>query len=65
MDKGIIIYSTMERKNHSFKKPRTEKVFDLSKQTDFLFNKTPILASALKRLKDNSPRTPSASKAHH
>lgn len=36
---------------HSFKKPRQERMSDLSKQDNFLFNKTPILASALQRLK--------------
>jgi len=32
-------------------KPKQERVMDLSKQDNFLFNKTPILASALQRLK--------------
>ncbi len=36
---------------HSFKKPKQQKVYDLSKQDNFLFNKTPILASALQKLK--------------
>lgn len=39
--------------SNSFKKPRGEKMADLSKQDTFLFNKTPILASALQRLKKN------------
>lgn len=37
----------------SFKGPKQERVYDLSKQDSFLFNKTPILASALQRLKKN------------
>jgi hypothetical protein len=36
---------------HSFKKVNKERVVDMSKQDNFLFNKTPILASALQRLK--------------
>lgn len=35
------------------KGPRQERVVDLSRQDNFLFNKTPILASALQRLKKN------------
>lgn len=38
---------------HSFKKVNKERVVDMSKQDNFLFNKTPILASALQRLKKN------------
>lgn len=44
--------------SHSFKKPRQERVVDLSKQDSFLFNKTPILASALQRLKKNQGSVP-------
>lgn len=46
---------------HNFKGPRKERVYDLSKQDSFLFNKTPILASALQKLKKNEG---SAKKKH-
>lgn len=39
------------RAPHQFSKPKQERVYDMSKQDNFLFNKTPILASALQRLK--------------
>ena len=45
----------MEKKKQSFKKSKNDKVVDMSKQSDFLFNKTPILASALQRLKKQTP----------
>ena len=35
---------------------RRDKVVDLSKQDDFLFNKTPILSSALQKLKNKSSK---------
>lgn len=38
---------------HAYKKPKQEKMVDMSKQDSFLFNKTPILASALQKLKKN------------
>lgn len=44
--------------SNSFKKPRQDRVVDLAKQDSFLFNKTPILASALQRLKKNEGSVP-------
>ena len=35
---------------------KRDKVVDLSKQDDFLFNKTPILSSALHKLKNKSSK---------
>lgn len=42
--------------SHTFKKPKQERVYDLSKQDSFLFNKTPILASALQKLKKHESK---------
>lgn len=39
--------------SHQYKKPKLQKMVDMSKQDSFLFNKTPILASALNKLKKN------------
>ncbi len=46
-----MIKNRTHNSSHSFKKPRAERMSDLSKQDNFLFNKTPILASALQKLK--------------
>ena len=55
----------MEKKNTSFKRPKSDKVIDMSKQSDFLFNKTPILASALQRLKKQGSTNQSKQKNYH
>lgn len=38
-------------KNKQSYKSKTDRFVDMSKQDDFLFNRTPILASALQKLK--------------
>ena len=67
INRNLSIYysSTMEKKNPSFKKSKNDKVIDMSKQSDFLFNKTPILASALQRLKKQAPANQSKQKNYH
>ena len=55
----------MEKKNLPYKKSKNDKVIDMSKQSDFLFNKTPILASALQRLKKQATPTQSKHKTYH
>lgn len=47
------MHSKSKTQQRSYRGPKQEKVYDLSKQDSFLFNKTPILASALQRLKKN------------
>lgn len=44
----------MRQKNKfSAGKSKVDRYVDMSKQDDFLFNRTPILASALQKLKKN------------
>lgn len=61
---GIHYSSTMEKRNNSSRKTSGSRVIDMSRQTDFLFNKTPILASALQRLKKQAPAGSSKQKTH-
>jgi hypothetical protein len=48
----------MQQNNKKFSKgkftPHKERIVDASHQDSFIFNKTPILASALKKLKAKS-----------
>jgi hypothetical protein len=43
-----------DKKNAGFKMRPKDRLTDASNQGDFIFNKTPILASALKKLKNRS-----------
>ena len=47
----------MKKGNKKFSKIKnSDRVVDLSKQEDFLFNKTPILSSALEKLKNKGSK---------
>lgn len=56
----------MSEKQQKFGKKKftnsKERIVDASHQDDFIFNKTPILASALKKLKAKSASSTSAPK---
>ena len=49
--------SEKKYKKSNFKSKYTERMTDASHQDDFIFNKTPILASALKKLKTKASST--------
>lgn len=47
----------MNKGNKKFSKGKNvDRIVDLSKQDDFLFNKTPILSSALQKLKNKGSK---------
>jgi hypothetical protein len=44
------------KSNQNFSKAKKDRMVDVSKHDDLIFNRTPILSSALKRLQKNESK---------
>ncbi len=54
--------SNNKNNNKSFSKPRKDRMIDISRQDGLIFNRTPILSSALQKLKRDDAKGKLSSK---